>query len=339
MQSRQVNVTRHGGPETLRLTQVDVPTPGPGQARVRIEAAGVSYGDILLSRGVIPGSPKPPYTPGFNIAGVVEEVGPTTDPRLVGESVAALVRTGGYAEHIVLPAERLVPRPAAVDAVQAAAVALNYFIAYQMLHRVADVRPDQQILVHGASGGVGLAFVQLAAIAGVRCYGSASAAKLDLVARNGGQPFDYRSHDFVEFIRATPTGAVDAVFDAIGGRHFNRSYAVLRRGGVLVGYGQSAAVTADGKPDRVAGAWGFLGGIVLPKLRADGRRTVFYNAWSLEKKHPSAYREDLATVLELLAGGRIEPLLATTVPLAEAARAQQRLQDSQVTGTLVLTTA
>ena len=339
MQSRQVNVTRHGGPETLRLTAADVPAPGPGQALVRIEAAGISYGDILLSRGVIPGSPKPPYTPGFNIAGVIEATGPGVDPRRVGEPVAALVRTGGYAEHIVLPAERLVPRPTEVTAVAAASVALNYFIAYQMLHRVARVSPEQQILVHGASGGVGLAFVQLAALAGVPCYGSASAAKQDLVARYGAQPFDYRSRDFVELVRATPSGAVDAVFDPIGGRHFNRSYSVLRRGGILVGYGQSAAVAADGTPDRAAGAWGFLGGIVLPKLLPDGRRTVFYNAWSLEKKEPQAYRQDLAKVFELLAGGQIEPVLATTVPLAEAAQAQQRLQDSQVTGTLVLTTA
>jgi NADPH:quinone reductase-like Zn-dependent oxidoreductase len=334
-----VSVIRHGGPETLQLTAAEVPAPGHGQARVRIEAAGISYGDILLSRGVIPGSPKPPYTPGFNVAGVIDAVGPGVDPARIGEPVAALVRTGGYAEHIVLPAERLVPRPGGVSAVDAASAALNYFIAYQMLHRVARVRPDQQILVHGASGGVGLAFVQLAALAKVPCYGSASAGKLELVARYGAQSFDYRSQDFADVIRSTPTGAVDAVFDAIGGRHFNRSYSVLRRGGILVGYGQSAAVAADGTPDRAAGAWGFLGGIVLPKLLPDGRRTVFYNAWSLEKKQPQAYREDLSKVFELLASRRIEPVLASTVPLADAAQAQQRLQDNQVTGTLVLTTA
>jgi NADPH:quinone reductase-like Zn-dependent oxidoreductase len=339
MQSRRVNVTRHGGPETLQLVEVDIPTPGPGQVRVRIEAAGVSYGDILLSRGVIPGSPKPPYTPGFSVAGVIEATGAGVDAGRVGEPVAALVRTGGYAEHIVLPAERLVTRPAEIGAVAAASVALNYFIAHQMLHRVARVRSGQQILVHGASGGVGLAFVQLAALAAVTCFGSASAAKLELVARYGAQPLDYRSHDFVEVIRASPGGAVDAVFDPIGGRHFNRSYSVLRHGGIMVGYGQSAAVAANGTPDRALGARGFLGGIVLPKLVPDGRRTVFYNAWSLEKKEPQAYAQDLRKVLELLAGRRIEPVLATTVPLAEAARAQQRLQDREVTGTLVLTTS
>jgi NADPH:quinone reductase-like Zn-dependent oxidoreductase len=339
MRSLQVNVTRHGGPETLRLTEAEIPAPGPGQALVRIEAAGMSYGDILLSRGVIPGSPKPPYTPGFSLAGVIEQIGPGVDPARIGEPVTALVRTGGYAEYIVLPTERLMALPASVSTVEAAGVALNYFIAYQMLHRVALVRPDQQILVHGASGGVGLAFVQLAALAGVCCYGSASAAKLKLVVDNGAKAFDYRSRDFVDFIRASPGGAVDAVFDAIGGRHFNQSYSVLRRGGIMVGYGQSAAVAGDGTPDRGAGAWGFLGGIMLPKLIPDGKRTVFYNAWSLEKKQPQAYRDDLTKVLDLLAARQIRPLLATTVPLAEAAIAQQQLQDSRVTGTLVLTTA
>jgi NADPH:quinone reductase-like Zn-dependent oxidoreductase len=336
MLAHQISVTAKGGLETMRPATVELAEPGPGEALVRVDAAGVSYGDLLLRLGVIPGGPKPPFTPGFDVAGVVERVGPDTADLTVGQRVAALVRVGGYSDRLIMPARRLVVRPAGVGAVESAAVALNYFIAHQMLHRVAAVRPGRRILVHGASGGVGLAFLQLAQLAGVECYGTASAKKHDLVTKYGGRPIDYRGQDWVSVIRALPDPSVHAVFDAIGGPHFNRSSSVLSRGGVMVGYGQSAALV-NGRPNMLVGARGFLGGIVAPKLLPNGRRTVFYNAWSLEKSHPDAYREDLTRVLALLADGKIEPVVDRTVPLADAAEAQRALAEDVVYGKIVLT--
>ncbi|MDQ3577017.1 MAG: medium chain dehydrogenase/reductase family protein [Actinomycetota bacterium] len=336
MHSRHLSVTRTGGPETLELRTEKVGEPGPGEALVRVQAAGVSYGDILLRLGVIPGSPKPPFTPGFDIAGVVERVGPGVSALEVGMPVAALLHTGGYSDRLLVPAERLVPIPPGADAIDSAAVALNYFIAYQMLHRIARVRPEHRILVHGASGGVGIAFLQLAELAGVECHGSASAEKLDLVAKFGAHPIDYRDEDFVKVIRKLPGGSVNAAFDAIGGAHFNRSSSVVARGGVMVAYGQSAALV-NGKPNKAIGARGFLGGIVLPKLIPNGKRSLFCNAWSLEKSEPAAYREDLSAVLTLLAEGKISPIIARTVALEEAADAQRTLERGSVTGKIVLT--
>lgn len=336
MLAQHLTVTRLGGPEVLELTETELAPPAAGEATVRVEAAGVSYGDILLRLGVIPGSPKPPFIPGYDIAGVVEQVGDGVTGLAVGQRVAALLQVGGYSGRINVPAERLVPLPDGAGSVEAAAVALNYFIAQQMLHRVVEVQPGKRILVHGASGGVGVAFLQLAALAGIETYGSASAAKLEVVTKYGGIPIDYHNQDFVNVVRALPGRTVDAVFDAIGGGHFHRSYSVLPRGGIMVAYGQSAALV-DGRPNKLLGAYGFLGGIVLPKLIPDGRRTTFYNAWSLEKSQPAAYREDLTTVFNLLAEGKIEPLIARTVPLAEAAKAQQDLQSGAVTGKIVLT--
>ncbi|WP_020667094.1 zinc-binding dehydrogenase [Amycolatopsis nigrescens] len=310
--------------------------PGSGEAVVKVDAAGVSFGDILLRLGVIPGGPTPPFTPGFDIAGVVEKVGPGVTGLEVGQPVAALLRTGGYSDRLIAPAERLVPRPSGADAVESAAVALNYFIAYQMLHRVAEAKPGHRILVHGASGGVGVAFLQLAQLAGIETYGSASAEKRDLVTKFGGHPIDYRKDDFVKIIRSLPGGTVHAAFDAIGGSHFNRSSSVVGRGGIMVAYGQSAALV-DGKPNKAVGARGFLGGVALPKLIPNGKRTTFYNAWALEKSHPSAYREDLAEVLKLLAEGKISPLIAKTAALEEAADVQRQLEQGAVTGKVVLT--
>ncbi|WP_020667128.1 medium chain dehydrogenase/reductase family protein [Amycolatopsis nigrescens] len=337
MRYQHVNVARSGGLETMELTISDTGPVKPGEVIVRVEAAGISYGDILHRLGVIPGSVKPPFTPGYDLAGVVEEVGAGVQGLEAGQPVAAVVNTGGYAERIALPAERVVPMPAGVDAVTAVAAGLNYFIAYQMLHRVAAAKPGQRVLVHGASGGVGLAFLQLAELAGIECWGSASTKNQHIIEKYNGHPIDYQREDFVQIIRGLPEKKVYAAFDAIGGFHFHRSYSLLEKGGILVAYGQSAALV-DGKPKAAVGAWGFLGGIAFPKLIPDGRRTTFYNAWALEKSHPQAYREDLGKVLSLLAEGQIEPMIAKTVPLSEAVTAQRDLESGAVTGKIVVTT-
>jgi NADPH:quinone reductase-like Zn-dependent oxidoreductase len=335
MECTQVWATsKAAGPDSFELRATDIPEPAAGQARVRVEAAGVSYGDLLFQRGVVPGGPKPPFVPGCDLTGVVESVGAGVTGVRPGDRVTALVESGGYSTAVNLPAERLVPVPADADPVQVAAVTLNYFIAWQMLHRVARVQPGQRIVVHGASGGVGLAFLQFAEqIGGLTVWGTCSAANADLVRAHGAIPIDYRTQDFVPVVEAAGD-AVDAVFDPIGGTHFRRSYRLLRPGGRLVAYGQNDALR-NGRNNLRVGAIGFLGGVVAPKLVPDGRQTGFYNAWSLEKSQPQAYREDLTEVLAQLAAGRITPRSTSVLPLREAAKAFQALEDG-VAGKIVL---
>lgn len=330
-------VSREPGPESLCVQAGDVPEPPPGQVRVRVEAAGVSYGDLLFQRGVVPGGPKLPFTPGCDLTGVVESIGAGVTGVEPGQRVTALVVSGGYSTLANVPAERLVPVPEGLDSVQVASVALNYFIAYQMLYRIAHVQSGDRILVHGASGGVGLAFIQLASsIGGVQIWGTCSAGNMDLVRSAGATPIDYRNANFVQMIRAAG-GGLHAVFDHIGGTQFWRSYRLLRRGGYLVAYGQNAALR-NGRPNMLVGAVGFLGGIAAPKLVPDGRNTVFYNAWLLEKTQPSAYREDLSRVLTLLAADKIAPRAVNVLPLQQAREAFQVLEEG-ATGKLVLSCA
>lgn len=349
MQTTQVYAVNRDTTNCLEVRTEQIAEPPAGHVRIRVEAAGVSYGDLLFQRGVVPGGPKPPFVPGCDLAGVVESVGAGVTGLEPGQRVAALVVEGGYTTAINLPAERVVPLPDGLSPVAAAAVSLNYFIAYQMLHRVARVQSGQRILVHGASGGVGLAFLQLAEhIGGVTVFGTASAANLDLVRRHGAIAIDYRAEDFANVVRGSVSdgklnpftafdknGTVSAAFDPIGGPHFWRSYSVLERGGRLVAYGQNDALR-DGKPNSFIGLVGFLGGIVLPKLRPDGRKTGFYNAWSLEKKQPHAYREDLAKVLELASADKIAPRSVRTVTMSEIPAAFADLERGRVTGKIVL---
>ncbi|GAB2858598.1 medium chain dehydrogenase/reductase family protein [Actinoallomurus bryophytorum] len=350
MRYTNVVVSRRGDSGGIEVTTRESAPPGPGQVLIRLVAAGVSYGDVLLREGVIPGAPKPPFVPGYDAAGVVEAVGDGVSGLAAGQWVCAIVRGGGYSEFLTAPADRVVPLPDGVDPVEVAAMALNYFVAYQMLHRVAHARPGQTAMVHGAAGGVGTALLELAALAGVKCFGSASPGKREVVTSLGAEYIDYRAEDFVNVVRGRPgwalddtfdckhghpRGGVDMVFDAVGGTHFMRSYRALNRPGTLVAYGQSQALH-EGNARTGLAIFGFLGGIFAPKLIPDGRRTVFYNAWSLEKKEPRAYRDDMTKLLDLLAAGEIKPVIARTLPLSEARAAQGLLEKSAVAGKIVL---
>src|SRR6266536_2509714 len=329
MSYRRVAV--EAGRRMLALSTVEGPVPGPGEVAVRMTAAGVSYGDILARVGVLPGSGKPGYVPGFDVTGTVERVGAFVAGLEVGEPVTGLLPHGGYAEVVCVPADLLLPLPQGVSPTAAAAAVLNYFVAYQMLHRVATPRAGGRILAHGAGSGVGRALVELGRRAGLEVYGTASRAK-DEAAALGAIPIDYRTEDFVSVVR--DAGGADAGFDPIGGTHFFGSYRTLRRGGTLVGFGVSSAWTGGNAKGPRAGLslLGLLGSNILP----DGRHARFYTA-SRAIKRPDTYRTDLGTILELLAQKEIHPKIAAVLPLRQADHAHELVESGQVSGKVVLT--
>ena len=166
MTYRRVIAGRRGGPEVLEMAEATLPEPGPGQVRVRIQAAGVSFADILMREGVHPETPAGSFTPGWDLAGVVDALGPGVAGWQLGQPVAAMPVTGGYAEYLCLPAAELVPVPAGLDPAEVACVVFNYVTAYQMLHRSVRLQSGQRILVHAAAGGIGTALLQLGRLAG-----------------------------------------------------------------------------------------------------------------------------------------------------------------------------
>jgi NADPH:quinone reductase-like Zn-dependent oxidoreductase len=335
MDGRYIFAERAGGPGVLEFRKRQIAPPQPNEVLVRVQASGVSGGDPLFRAGAVPVGPKPPFTPGFDVTGIVESVGREVTGLRPGQPVTALVKGGGNTEYISLPADRLVMVPDDLHPTVVAATMLNYFIAHQMLHRIAELKPGQRIIVHAAAGGVGIAVLQLARLAGIECFATSSGGKRDTVTQLGAHHIDYQKEDFVEVIRAQASEGLDAALDPIGGTQFQRSYRLLRRGGILIGYGQSQ-VMKDGKVSKVRGAVGLLTGIVGPKLVPDGRSTTFYNAWSLEKSRPQAYREDMQEVLRLLKNGEIEPIIAETMPLADTAKAHEMLERASVVGKIVL---
>ena len=335
MKQKQVLLTKVGGPEVLEVVEREVPEPGPGEVRVKVLASGVAFADVLMRHGKYPGVPKPPFTPGYDIVGEVEELGGGVSGIEAGARVAALTQIGGNAQGAVLPASELVPVPEGVDAAEAASLTLNYVTAYQMLYRVAKVEPGERILVHGAAGGVGTAMLQLGRLQDLEMYGTASAGKHELVSELGATPIDYKTEDFVQKTMSLTGGGVDAVFDPIGGGHLARSWKTLRRGGRLVGYGASSTIGTGG-PATAGILAGTVGRIALRDALPNGRRASFYVILGFKKKHPEAFKEDLSLLLRLLAEGKIRPIVAERLPLEDVSRAHELMENAGVRGKIVL---
>src|SRR6516225_9602939 len=240
MRHRRVVVTHNGGPEVVTTIEEDIPTAKSGEVRVKVWAAGVSLPDVLAREGVHPETPHVPYTPGWDLVGTVDQLGEGVTGFEPSQTVAAMPIHGCYAQYVCLSQRKLVPVPAGLDPAEAVAVVLNYVTAYQMLHRSTKARPGQRMLIHGASGGVGSAMLQLAQLAGVAMYGTCSAQGAAVVRELGGIPIDYKNADFVREIQRLTGDGVDTVFDGIGGDNLWRSREALHEGGRVVCYGFQA---------------------------------------------------------------------------------------------------
>ena len=343
MRHRRIVVTHYGGPDALQVVEEACPEPKSGEARVRVLAAGVSLPDLMMREGVHPETPRLPFTPGWDLVGVVDRLGAGTAGIQPGETVAALPIWGAYAEFVCLPLRELVPVPPGLDPGEAVSVVLNYITAYQMLHRSAKVRSGQRALIHGAAGGVGTALLQLGRIAGLEMYGTCSSRGASAVSDLGAVPIDYRNQDFVAEIHRLTGDGVDVVFDGIGGSHIWRSRQALRRGGRVVAYGLTASLRggrlASARPGgrhrfreiRIFGLY-IAGGWLLP-----GRmRVTPYSIQWLKRLKPALFREDLIALFDLLKQQKIKPLIARRFPLAEARGAQELLGKEGVTGKIVL---
>ena len=343
MKHTRIIVTHYGGPDALKVLEEECPEPKHDEARVRVLAAGVSLPDVMAREGFHPETPRVPFTPGWDLVGVVDRLGDGVagiEPRQI---VAALPISGAYAEFICLPQRELVPVPAGLDPAEAVSLVLNYVTAYQMLHRSAKVRPGQRVLIHGAAGGVGSALMQLGRLAGLEMYGTCSSRQASAVSNLGGTPIDYQHQDFVTEIHRLTGDGVDVVFESIGGTHIWRSRKVLRPGGTVVAYGLTGSLRGgrlasghSGGRHRFRGILIFgvymVAGLILPGRK----RVVPYSIQTLKRLRPALFRQDLIALLDLLQQKKIKPLIAQRLPLAEARQAHELLGKGGVTGKIVL---
>jgi NADPH:quinone reductase-like Zn-dependent oxidoreductase len=342
MRHKRVVITHYGGPDVISVIEEEIPTPREGEVRLKVLAAGVSLPDVLAREGVHPETPRVPYTPGWDLVGTVDQLGTGVTGFQLAQTITAMPIHGCYAQYVCLPQHKLVPVPPGLDPAEAVAVVLNYITAYQMLHRSAKARPGQRMLIHGASGGVGSAMLQLAKLAGVAMYGTCSAQGAAVVRELDGIPIDYKNADFVKEIRRLTGDGVDAVFDGIGGDNLWRSREALREGGRVVTYGFQSKMRAGRMAPGTGGRHPIresaeLGWFILRNWFKRGRKKMVpYSIQWLMRLKPAYFRHDLITLLDLLQRGKIKPLIAQRLPLQDARRAHEMLGEGGVLGKIVL---
>jgi len=343
MKHKRILVTHYGGPDALQVIEEECPEPTHGEVRVRVLTAGVALPDIMAREGIHPETPQVPYTPGWDLVGVVDRLGNSVSGIELGQIVAAMPIHGAYAEFVCLPQHELVPVPDGSDAAEAVSLILNYITAYQMMHRSAKVDSGQRVLIHGASGGVGTALLQLGRLAGLQMYGTCSTRGAAAVSELGGIPIDYKRQDFVEEILRLTGEGVDVVFDPLGAKHTWHSRKAVRPGGKVVGYGNTTSLRGKGLSSDRPGRRNRLHGVPIYVLYIVGsvllpgrKRIIPYSIQTLKRLRPAMFRQDLTALFDLLKQRKIHPLIAHRFPLAEARQAQELLEKGGVIGKIVL---
>ena len=322
--------------------------------RVKVLFAGVSFPDVMIVRGTYPaGQPPFPLVPGYDAVAQVDALPPNTSdnvPFAVGDLVAISCMAGAWQEYMLVPIGAQdfkvvvlnANKAKGIDGAKVCALVLNYMTAFQMLTRIQPLAPGQRVLVHGVSGGVGSALAELAVLTmGLEVYGTCSGRKMEAVRTTAWGAkislIDYAKEDFVEVVRKV--GGVDAVFDAVGGSNFKRSYRSLRAGGVFVAYGVTVREDAHGGTSMVRTLLAFAPFFLL-KLRQpfSGLRAIeIFKVNDVRMAHPDWFRDDFARLLDMLVQGTIDPVIHPhRFTIDEAPQALQLVVDGGVVGKAVI---
>jgi NADPH:quinone reductase len=315
-----------GPPEKLVVQQVPSPTPAKGQVVVSVKAAGVNFPDTLIIQGKYQFKPSPPFSPGGEVAGVVKEIGEGVTGIRQGDRVIAASTFGGFAEEMVADADKVIPMPDAMDFVQASAFVLTYGTSYHALRDRAHLQPGETLLVLGASGGVGLAAIQLGRALGAKVIAAASSdAKLQVCKDNGADELiNYASEDLRARIKAITGGrGVDVVYDPVGGAYSEPALRDMAWNGrfLVVGF-------AAGDIPKIP--------LNLPLLKGCSIVGVFWGAFTRTEQDNN--RRNNAELMQLYLQGKIKPHIHATYPLERAAEALNEVLNKRVSGKVVLTT-
>jgi NADPH2:quinone reductase len=316
-----------GPPEKLVVEQVPSPKPGKGQVVVSVKAAGVNFPDTLIIQGKYQFKPEPPFSPGGEVAGVIKELGEGVARLKPGDRVIAASTFGGFAEEMVADADKVIPMPAAMDFVPAAAFVLTYGTSYHALKDRAQLKAGETLLVLGASGGVGLAAIQIGKALGAKVIAAASSdTKLQVCKDNGAdESINYATEDLRGRIKVITAGrGVDVVYDPVGGPYSEPALRDMAWNGrfLVVGF-------AAGDIPKVP--------LNLPLLKGCSIVGVFWGAFT--RTEPDNNRRNNDELLRMYLEGKVKPHIHATYPLERAADALNEVLNKRVSGKVVLTTA
>jgi NADPH:quinone reductase-like Zn-dependent oxidoreductase len=340
---RAMVVRRYGQPEVFEVQQVPDPQPKAGEALIRVKAIGINFADLLQRMGLYPGSPKPPFIPGLEIAGVVEKIvegsrRDETNALKPGDAVVAIPHFKAYAEWVAVPTNTVYRIPAGMPFEDAAAFPVNYLTAYHSMFTMGNMQPGNRILIHGAAGGVGIAAVQLARARGLVIFGTAGPAKQDYLRKIGvDHPIYYDKSDFVKVVRQYAPDGIEMVMDPIGGKSLARGQKCLGPTGRLVIYGLSDAAGSGGKRNLLRGAKALLQSPRFHplKLMAQNLAVIGVSLGVMDSRG-ALLRSELDELFRMYSAGKIKPVIGKTFPLDQAAAAHQYIHDRKNIGKVIL---
>jgi synaptic vesicle membrane protein VAT-1 len=337
---RQIWITRAGPPEVLQVKEAPDPEPKAGEVRVRVEASGVNFADIMGRMGVYPDLPPIPVVPGYEVSGRVDAAGSGVDANWIGRDVIALTRFGGYSDVVCVPAKQVFARPAGLSALEGAALPVNYFTAWQLIVVMGALKPDETVLIHSIGGGVGIAATQIAKHIGARVIGTASAAKhAELRALGVDHLIDYRTEDFEARTREITNGrGVELILDAVGGDSWKKGYRILAPTGRLGMFGVSSV--ASGKERNLLGMLGMLANVPWLQFNPLSLMNANKGVFGVNLGHMWGEIERMRDwgdrLLDLSATGAIKPKVAKTFRFDEAPQAHHFIQDRRNIGKVLL---
>lgn len=337
---RQVWITKAGPPEVLQVKDAPDPSPAAGQVRIRVEATGVNFADIMGRMGLYPDLPAIPVVVGYEVGGRIDAVGSGCPDSWVGKDVFAMTRFGGYSDVVCVPEAQVFERPAGMSAEQGAAIPVNYFTAWQLVVVMGGLKAGETVLVHSAGGGVGIAATQIARHLGARVIGTASRSKHDFLRGIGvDELIDYRTEDFeTRTMQITGGHGVELVLDAVGGDSFKKGFRILAPTGRLGMFGMSSA--AVGKERSVFAALRTVASMPWfqfnpPALLNENKGVFGVNLGHLWGEIPRI-RGWGERLLDLWKAGVVRPHVDKVFPFAEAAAAHHYVQDRRNIGKVLL---
>jgi NADPH:quinone reductase-like Zn-dependent oxidoreductase len=340
---RAVVLTRHGGPEVLKVLDRPDPEVRSGEVRITVKAAGINFADTLARTGLYPDAPKPPCVLGYEVTGVVESVGTGVTSVQPGDRVVAGSKFNGQAELVSVPENSVYKLPDHVSFEEGAAFPVNYATAYAGLVVMGGLKPGERVLIHAAAGGVGISATQIAKRLGAEIFGTASASKHDAIRKQGvDYPIDYRSQDFAEEVRRLTNGeGVDVAFDAIGPSSFRKDYDLLRQGGRLIMYGASEVQTGERRNARAAvRTLAKSPFATMPWWKGLAVLNENKGVFGLNMLHWWITEGSLDRVIEplmpALQAGELRPVVAEAFPFAQAAEAHRFIAARRNIGKVVL---
>jgi len=335
---RQIWITRVGGPEVLQIREAQDPNPGPGELRIRVRAAGINFADTMARIGLYPDAPKLPFVPGYEVAGVIDEVGAGVDAKRVGENVVALTKFKGYADTVCALSVATARMPENISFAQAASIPVVWLTAWHMLVNLGHLRKGQRVLVHGAAGGIGTAALQICKHIGAEVLGTASPGKHARLKGMGiDHTIDYRSQDVeAEVMRVTNGRGVDVALDPVGGKSFKKSFRALAPAGKLMMFGASSMSTGLGR--NLFAAVGTMIGmpVFLPVPLMNNNRGVLGINMGRLWGEVDLLGEYFMEILKLVEQGVFKPIVDLEVPFAEAGRGHERLAARENFGKVVI---